>query len=213
MINLDSAKLFNTTKAREISVTLDNILDNSKASSGGHRDVNFLKYLIDNRLLNVSEVTLKRTKESFDEEFFKETYKKMSYESDRHYLCRASIQEELKKLGIKTSVGLDVGNMGILRANCSYDIVSSDFSLIIDIGLTPARSYFRGLTDLRVQHYLLSPYFDDYMDEIIFANFSRISRNAFLEAMKDYQEGFKDYTPNIASFDAIRSDSLSKYVE
>jgi len=34
---------------RDISVSFDNVLDVAKASSGGQRDVNFLKFLVDSK--------------------------------------------------------------------------------------------------------------------------------------------------------------------
>lgn len=83
--------------------------------------------------------------------------------------------------------------MSILRSSSNYDIVFQDFSTIIDIGLTPARNFFKGLTDLRAGSYLVTSYFDDYMDDIVFSVFTRSSDKDFVEAVKDYQDGFKAY--------------------
>jgi len=149
-------------------------------------------------LLYQKEVFLKRTNVGINEEYYLEHYKKMSYESDRHFLCRTIIQDELKRLGFETFSDMSVGDMNILRSNSNYDIVTTDFSTIIDVGLTPARNYFRGLTDLRVRNYLITTYFDDYMDDIIFGCFTRSNDDDFIVAVKDYQEGFKQYVPNNA---------------
>ncbi|MCX7710292.1 MAG: hypothetical protein N2484_10650 [Clostridia bacterium] len=193
---MKNSHLVDQLMKRDVSITLTHVLDNSKAASGGERDVNFLKFLIDNKLLVQSEGILKRSKLDAPEEYYLENYKKFHFESDRHFLCRTIIQDELKSLGIDSMSSMDIGNMDILRANSNYDIVTGDFSAIIDIGLTPARNYFRGLTDLRVKNYLITSYFDDYMDDIIFSVFTRSSNEDFLEALKDYEEGFKQYAPN-----------------
>ncbi|MCX7923522.1 MAG: hypothetical protein N3B21_16160 [Clostridia bacterium] len=193
---MDNVKLSDILKQRDVSVTLENVLDNSRAHSGGHRDVNFLKLLIENKLLIRGEFSLKRTAIGVNEEYYLERYKKMRFETDRHFLCRTIIQEELKKFDIETFSGLNIGNMDILRCDSSYDITTEDFNIIIDVGLTPARNYFRGLTDLKVKNYLITTFFDDYMDDIIFCSFSRADDKLFLDALKDYQEGFKLYTPN-----------------
>lgn len=193
---MNNSKLVDILHVREVSVTLDNVMQNSKASSGGDRDVDFLKYLIDNKLLVQSEVYLKRTKQDFNEEYYTERYKKMSYESDRHFYCRVIIQDELCKLGIGTLNSVDAGNMDILRSNSNYDIATEDLSALIDIGLTPARNYFRGLTELRVKNFLITPYFDDYMDDIIFSCFTRSNDEGFNNAVREYQEGYKMYAPN-----------------
>jgi hypothetical protein len=192
---MKDSSLVGKLQKRPVSVSLDNIMQNSKASSGGERDVDFLKYLMDHRLLLLDEVLLKRTDIPFHEESYSEKYGKTSYESDRHYYCRAIIQEELQKMHLDTYNGIDVGNMSILRSNSNYDVVTQDFSAIIDIGLSPARNFFRGLTDLRVKNYLITSYFDDYMDDIIFACFSRSGNEDFLNAVLDYQEGYKEYKP------------------
>lgn len=196
MIILRNSKLVDLLLVRPVSVTFENIIHNSKAASGGERDVNFLKFLVDSKLLVQSESVLRRSNSDIVEEYYLERYKKMNFESDRHFLCRTVIQDELKKLGIETMSGIGAGNMSILRADSNYDIVAADFSAMIDVGLTPARNYFRGLTDLRVRNYLITTYFDDYMDDIIFCTFSRANDQNFLDAITDYQEGFKDYTPN-----------------
>lgn len=191
------SQLFDKLEVRETSISLEHMLDNSKAGSGGQRDVNFLKYLTDNGILIQKEVVLKRTTIGNPEEYYAERYKKARFESNRHFLCRAIIQEELKKLGIATLNDLSVGDMNILRSNSSYDIVTEDFGALIDVGLTPARNYFRGLTDLKVKDYLITTYFDDYMDNIIFRSFTRAEDAVFISAVKDYQEGFKAYAPHI----------------
>jgi hypothetical protein len=196
VITLLNSELTERLKNREVTVTLKNILDNARADSGGERDVNFLKYLLDHHLLTLSEYLLKRTIMHFVEEYFMERYSKFQYESDRHYICRTLIQEELGKMDMGTMAGTDAGNMTILRANSSYDIILEDFSTLIDIGLTPARNFFRGITDLRVKNYLISSYYDDYMDDIVFSGFSRVNDNDFLDAVRDYEEGYKMYTPN-----------------
>jgi hypothetical protein len=183
----------------QTSVSLDDILDNSKADSGGDKDINFLMYLLNNGLIVREEVILKRTISDFKERTFEESYKKTNYESTRHFLCRALIQAELMLLGINTSSSVEVGNMEILRTSSNYDIVSDDLSFIADIGLTPARNFFRGLTDLRVKYYLITTYFDDYMDDIIFTLFKRSDDNLFLSAVRDYEEDFKLFNPNFMS--------------
>ncbi len=191
-----SSNLLNKLEKRKLSVTLDNILDNSKAKSGGDRDLNFLVYLVDSGLLVLSEAVLKRTDMDFPEEYYLERYKKINFETDRHFLCRTIIQEELKKIGIITTSDLVAGNMDILRSNSNYDIVTEDFSALVDIGLTPARNYFRGLTDLKVRNYFITTYFDDYIEEIIFGVFGRVNDQDYLDAVKDYEEGFKLFVPN-----------------
>lgn len=184
--------LINFLESREIAITLEHILENSKADSGGERDLNFFKYLIDQRLLLIkNEVILKRTNLNASEEYYLDRYKKGHFESDRHFLCRTIIQDELNKLGIKTESFVDIGNMSILRSNSNYDIALADFSATIDIGLTPARNYFRGLTDLRIKNYLITSYFDDYNDDVIFSNFTRGNDDDFINAIKDYEDGFK----------------------
>lgn len=193
---MNKSELVRNLKHRSVEVTFENILDNSEAHSGGERDVNFLKFLVDNRLLILTEASLKRTDITINEEYYLERYKKLNYESDRHFLCRAVIQEELKKKRINTYSGVAVGNMDILRANSNFDIVAEDFSALIDVGLTPARNYFRGLTDLKVKNYLLTTYFDDYMDDIIFSVFTRANDDDFINTVRDYEEGFKLYAPN-----------------
>ncbi|HOP92106.1 MAG TPA: hypothetical protein PLP24_01880 [Acetivibrio thermocellus] len=101
----------------------------------------------------------------------------------------------MDKLGIDVVPGTDVGNMNILRANANYDIAAKDLSFIMDIGFTPARNFFRGLTDTRVKYYLVTTYFDDYMDDIIFCCLKRADDEAFLDAVKDYEDGFKMFIP------------------
>jgi hypothetical protein len=197
VISLKKNKLSDILLFRDVSISLQHVLDNSKADSGGERDVNFLKYLLDNKLMVMNEAILKRSSPDIIEEYYLERYKRESYESDRHFLCRTVIQDELQKLGISTSFGAEAGNMAILRSSSNYDIVLDDFSAIIDVGLTPARNFFRGLTDLRVKDYLVTTYFDDYMDDIIFSVFKRENDSDFIEAIKDYQEGFKQYTPQV----------------
>lgn len=198
---MDSKKILNVLESRSSTVSLPNILQNSKAASGGERDLAFLKYLIDNKLLIQSEAVLKRKSIGIEEEYYLDRYKKMSYESDRHFLCRTIIQEELKEKGIETYESIDIGNMDILRSNSNYDIVTKDFDSIIDIGLTPARNFFRGLTDFRVKNYLLTTYFDDYMDDIIFGVFFRHDDENFINAVRDYADGFKSYIPHTQSYD------------
>jgi len=198
VIILKHSKLFEMLQRRDISITLEHVLDNSKADSGGQRDVNFLMYLFDNEILIQKELILKRTAIDLPEEYYQGKYKKIKFESDRHFLCRSIIKEELERLGIMTIDDINVGNMDILRSNSNYDIVAEDFSVLIDIGLTPARNFFRGLTDLKVKDYLITSYFDDYIDDIIFSCFTRSDDDTFIEAIKDYQEGYKIYVPNLS---------------
>jgi hypothetical protein len=193
---LENSNLIKKLKTREVSVTLDNILDNSRANSGGQRDMNFLNYLVESGLLKLTEAVLVRTNTDFAEEYYLERYKKINYETDRHFLCRTIIQDELLKMGIPSISDISVGNMDILRSNSNYDIVTDDFGAIIDIGLTPARNYFRGLTDLKVRNYLITTYFDDYIDEIIFGVFTRSNDKDYLDAVRDYEEGYKMFIPN-----------------
>lgn len=196
VIQLQQNKLMSKLIVKETNVTLENIAQNSKAGSGGERDLNFLKYLVDNNLLDMREAFLKRTSTGAPEEYFLDRYKKMSYESDRHFLCRTMIQDELMRMGINAYSDMTIGDMNILRANSSYDIMTDDFKTLIDVGLTPARNFFRGLTDTRVENYLITTYFDDYMDDIVFAVFNRVNDGNFISAVKDYEEGFKMYIPN-----------------
>jgi hypothetical protein len=196
VIILQKSDLLQKLLLRESKLTLRHVLENSKADSGGERDVNFLAYLVDSGLLLHNEAILKRTAIGLGEEYYLERYKQMHYESDRHFLCRTMVQDELKRLGIDTFHGTGVGDMSILRSNSSYDIAAADFSVLIDIGLTPARNYFRGLTDTRVKNFLLTTYFDDYMDDIIFFNLFRSNDEDFLNAVRDFEEGFKMYAPN-----------------
>jgi hypothetical protein len=72
-------------------------------------------------------------------------------------------------------------------------------SALIDIGLTPARNYFRGLTEPRSKNFLITAYFDDYMDNIIFSCFTKINETSLLDAVREYVEGFKMYIPNAQS--------------
>lgn len=185
------------TKLNRINsaVSIDTLLENFKSDSGGDRDVNFLKFLIDNSLLLHEEVILKKTITDFRESFFKKKYTKSNSESTRHYLCRALIQEEFKLLGVNTLNWVEAGNINILRSNSNYDIAAEDLSFIADVGSTPARNFFRGLTDLRVKLYLVTNYFDDYIDDIIFEVFKRGDDNRFIDAVRDYEEGYKLYTP------------------
>ncbi|HOM01433.1 MAG TPA: hypothetical protein PLH43_01215 [Acetivibrio sp.] len=180
---------------RDISTSFDNVLDNAKASSGGERDVKFLKFLMDNKLLVQEEACLLRTITDFKEEIFISKYKKMNHESTQHYISRVMLTQELEKLGIQTLPSADAGNMNILRANANYDIAAKDLSFIMDIGLTPARNFFRGLTDTRVKYYFITTYFDDYMDDIVFCCLKRAKDEAFLDAVKDYEDGFKMFIP------------------
>jgi hypothetical protein len=99
---------------------------------------------------------------------------------------------------------VDVGNMDILHSNSNYDIVTEDFSTLIDIGLTPARNFFRGLTESRVRAYMLTNYFDDYTDNIIFNVFTKTNEQYFFEAVRDYEEGSKDYFPQSFQSDESR---------
>jgi len=181
---------------RDISVSFDNVLDVAKASSGGQRDVNFLKFLVDSKLLVQEEAILARTITDFKEETYMQKYKKMRDESTRHYLCRAILTEELDKLGIDV-VPDRRRKHEHTSANANYDIAAKDLSFIMDIGFTPARNFFRGLTDTRVKYYLVTTYFDDYMDDIIFCCLKRADDEAFLDAVKDYEDGFKMFIPKI----------------
>ena len=63
------------------------------------------------------------------------------------------------------------------------------------MGLTPARNFFRGLTDPRVKYYLISTFFDDYMDDIILGLFKRSDDTSFIDAVRDYEDGYRLYTP------------------
>lgn len=195
---MESSILVKKLNSMQSNTDFSHILDLSKADSGGSRDINFLKLLVDNKLLTYKETVLKRSTTGISESFYKENYVKMNFESNRHFLCRSVIQEELKRLDIDTISGIDVGNMEVLRTNSNYDIITNDFSALIDVGLTPARNYFRGLTDLKVKNYLITSYFDDYIDDIIFFNFSRTDDDLFINAVKDYEEGFKLYSPESA---------------
>lgn len=190
---MQNSRLMDILVNHDVSVSLDNILQNSKASSGGSRDVSFLRSLLDNRQLMASEAILKRSSSDIPEEYYHENYKKLNMESDRHFLCRAIIQDELKKLGVETMVSVDLGEMNILRENSCYDVVLSDFSAAIDIGLTPARNFYKGLTDLRVKNYLITNYFDDYIDDIVFFVLSRNDDKAFIDAVKEFQATFDAY--------------------
>lgn len=188
-------KLYKHLNFREISVTGEHLFDNTKADSGGNRDLHFLHFLLSEGTLRQREALLKRTAIGVPEELYLDKYKKMSHESDQHFLCRAPIQEELFKMGIQTYAGMGVGNLQILRENSHYDIVLDDFSAILDIGLTPARNFFRGLTDLRVKSYLVTTYFDEYMDDIVFSIFERADDQRYLEAVKDFIEGYQAVDP------------------
>lgn len=203
---MQKSELLNKILERDVSITIEHILDNAKASSGGERDVNFFRFLLDNKLLIRTEAVLKRSQLDLPEEYYLDKYTKFHFESDRHFLCRTIIQDELLRLGINTMSSLSVGNMNILRANSNYDIVTENFDAIIDVGLTPARNYFRGLTDLRVRNYMITTYFDDYIDDIVFSVFTRSSAEAYLDVMKDYEEGFKQYSPN--SYNYLESQSF-----
>lgn len=189
MIKLKKNTLENILQFRNCTVTLEHILDNSKAGSGGRRDMDFLKYLVDNDYLILTEAILRRKDMDLPEEYYLERYKKYNYETDRHFICRTIIQDELKKHGINTYSGMSLGNMDILRSNANYDIVTEDFTAAIDVGLTPARNYFKGLTDLRIKHFYLTTYFDDYIEDIIFSVFTRDNDEEFLSIIKDYMEG------------------------
>lgn len=199
--------LMNKLKTRDINIRLEKLLDNSKADSGGTRDLNFLKFLLDQGILLQYEAVLKRTNIGTNEEYFLDRYKKMSYESDRHFLCRTIIQDELKKLGIDTLGGVSAGNMSVLHSDGNYDIITSDFKNIIDVGLAPARNYFRGLTDLKFENYLITSFFDDYMDDIIFSIIRRADDVLFINSIKDYEEGYKIYVPNAD----LQSDDVMFY--
>ncbi|NLD47713.1 MAG: hypothetical protein GX660_11015 [Clostridiaceae bacterium] len=191
---------------RDTGTSFENILDNSKANSGGEQDLSFLRRLISNNLLETKEFALKRTVTDINEEYYQEKYRKMNYESTRHYLCRAVIQEELKKLGINNTCCVDVGNMDLLRSNSSYDIAADDLSFIIDVGLTPARNFFKGLSDLRVGYYLVTTYFDDYMDDIVFFALRRTNDELFLKELSGYKEEYRELVPE--SIETLLSDKL-----
>lgn len=195
---MDSDILMKKLNRVNSTVSVENILDSTKAASGGERDLNFLKYLVDNKLLLQEEVIFKKTITDFSESHFQKKYKKSSSESSTHYLCRSLIQEELALLGINNSSWVEAGCINILRANSNYDIAANDLSFVIDVGLTPARNFFRGLTDLKVKFFLVTNYFDDYIDDIIFELFRRSDDNAFIEAVKDYEEGYKLYNPMVS---------------
>lgn len=182
-----NCKLVENLKFRENSLTLEHIIENSKADSGSRRDVDFLKYLVDNKILLLREAILQRRKIGLPEVYYIDKYKKANNESNRHFLCRAMIQEELENIGINTTSFMDMGDMNILRESSNYDILTSDLSAAIDVGLTPARNYFRGLTDKRMELFLITSYFDDYMDDIVFSVFSRADDNRFFECIKDYE--------------------------
>ncbi|MDK2799636.1 MAG: hypothetical protein PWP27_1367 [Clostridiales bacterium] len=186
-MKLQNSKLLSKLEVKNISVTLEHILDNSKANSGGEKDVNFLKKLVADETLLLTQAILKRTALDINEEYYLERYKKINFETDQHFLCRTIIQDELKRMGIDTDHSVSVGDMNILHTNSNYDIVTDDFSVLIDVGLTPARNYFRGLTDLRVKNYLITTYFDDYIDDIIFAVFTRANDERFVQAVKHYE--------------------------
>lgn len=188
-------KITDLLHKRETTVSVENVLDNARADSGGIQDVDFLKYLVDNHLLIQTEAFLKRAGTEIVEEYYLEQYRKMNHESGKHFLCRAIIQDELKKSRINTHSGADVGDMRVLRVDSNYDIVTDDYSTLIDVGLTPARNFFRGLTDSRVEHYLISNYFDDYMDDIVFSIFTRSDTGDFIDAVREYEQGFLLYKP------------------
>lgn len=189
-------KLIKSVHTREISTSIEKILDNSKAESGGEQDLSFLWSLINSKLLETEEFVLKRTVPDINEEYYQEKYRKTNYESTRHYLCRATIQEELKKLGINNTCCVDVGNMDILRSNSSYDIAADDLSFIVDVGLTPARNYFKGLSDIRVRYYMITSYFDDYMDDIVFFTLRRTNDELFLKELRSYKEEYRELVPD-----------------
>jgi hypothetical protein len=188
----------------ENELYLVHILENAKADSGGERDINFLKFLVRTNLLKVNEMVLKRKIFDLSEDYYYGKYSKANLESNRHFLCRAIIEEELRNSGIKTYAGVDVGNMDILHSNSNYDIVTEDFGTLIDIGLTPARNFFRGLTEPRVRAYMLTNYFDDYTDNIIFNVFTKTNEQYFFDAIRDYEEGSKDYFPQSFQSDESR---------
>gem|GEM_PF-453086 len=200
IVILNNGRLVDRLKMTENNLTLKHILDNSKADSGGERDVNFLTFLVKNSLLSLQKTVLKRRTIEFPEEYYLDRYKKIKFESDRHFLCRSIIQEELKEMGIGTICDASAGDMNILHSNSVYDIALEDFSAIIDVGLTPARNYFRGLTDLKVKCYMITTYFDDYMDDIVFSAFWKADEKNLIDAIKDYEEGFKQYMPETLQF-------------
>lgn len=179
---------------RPLEITLEHLFSNLKVNSGGEQDTHFLKYLIDHQLLNLHEAVLKRTTVGTPEEYYLERYKKMSLESDRHYYCRAVIQEEFARRGISSMSSMNVGNMSLLRANSCYDIVTDDLSILVDVGLTPARNFFRGLTDTRTKVFLVTAFFDEYMDDIIFASFTRNKEKEFLDAVHRHEKGMIAYS-------------------
>lgn len=170
------------------TMPFDRILNVSKANSGGDEDYNFLKSLYDNKLINHTEGILKRSVNNLDEEYFIKKYTKQTFESINHYLCRTIIQEELHNLDINTFSSVEMGNLNILSSNANYDIVTENYDVLIDIGFTPARNYFKGLTDLRVQYYMMVNFFDDYDDDIIFSIFTRADDNKFLDSVKLYTD-------------------------
>ena len=190
---MQMSSLLEKLTLRETSLSLAHILENAKAGSGGERDVNFLRFLLRNDLLVCREASLKRTRLDQPEEYYLERYKKMNFESDRHFLCRTILQEEFTKRGFASYSGMDIGDMQILRENSNYDIVTEDFQCLIDVGLAPARNFFRGLTDLRTRDYMITAVFDDYMDDVLFSVFTRTADQDFLDAVRDYEEGFKPY--------------------
>lgn len=187
-------EFFNQLHPVEITMCAEELLEKTKAGSGGKRDLDFVKYLISNGLLKHSAYAFKRTEISMDTDKLLKHYKKMPLESDRHFSCRAAIQEEMVKLGVECIVGADAGDMNILRENSCYDIITDDFTILMDIGLTPARNYFRGLTDLRVQYFMVTNFFDSYMDDIAFSVFSRSQDEDFIRMIQDYEESFKVQT-------------------
>jgi len=182
---------FKTLNISKASFDPEITLRHSKADSGGMRDYNFLMYLIDNKLLRIRQCYMKRTNIGAGEEYFMLKYKKFNYESDRHFLCRAAIKDEIVKMGFAFLTNIEKGDLNILRSTANYDIVTADSSTIIDIGLTPARNYFKGLTDLKIQGYLYTPFFDDYMDDILFTVFTRGNDKDFLDAVAEYEERYK----------------------
>lgn len=184
---MQNSSLLEKLKKNEVSITLEHIFENSKAASGGENDVHFLRQLIADGLVAHYEVALKRTGMDLSEEYLLNRYNKMKLESDRHFFCRAMLQEEFKRLGFDSFSGLDVGNMQILRSNSHYDIITEDFQCIIDIGLAPARNFFRGLTDLRTRCYMITSFFDDYMDDVLFSVFIRGRDQDFLDAVKKHE--------------------------
>ena len=114
------------------------------------------------------------------------------------------------KLGIETLCSESLGDLNILRSNENYDIVTYDRSAAIDVGFASARKFFKCLTDLNVKNYLVTPLFDDYIDDIVFSVFSRSSDSDFIDAVKEYQEGFKKYVPQASDivFDVQYTDNI-----